>query len=160
MARSIQNKKKTKEKKNMESHMNIYTSTNRVATIKGIGSIVTYFSEEEPSSILLVVRTVEGKSASIQMDYDQMQKLARGYSKEQVYRNPVTKALMVLNRPSMSSENQDASITIIQPLNEQEMDASFITLDFTWDKKIEKLLEDTYYAMEVPVEEAPEEAIA
>jgi hypothetical protein len=27
-------------------------------------------------------------------------------------------------------------------------------------KKIEKLLEDTYYAMEVPVEEAPEEAIA
>jgi hypothetical protein len=40
------------------------------------------------------------------------------------------------------------------------MDASFITLEFTWDKKIEKLLKDTYYAMEVPVEEAPEEAIA
>jgi hypothetical protein len=67
---------------------------------------------------------------------------------------------MVLNRPYLSSENQDASITIIQPLNEQEMDASFVTLEFTWDKKIEKLLEDTYYAMEVPVEEAPEEAIA
>jgi hypothetical protein len=67
---------------------------------------------------------------------------------------------MVLNRPYLSSENQDASITIIQPLNEQEMDASFITLEFTWDKKIEKLLKDTYYAMEVPVEEAPEEAIA
>lgn len=58
----------------MESHMDIYTNTNRVATIKGIGSIVTYFSEEEPSSILLVVRTVEGKSASIHMDYDQMRK--------------------------------------------------------------------------------------
>jgi hypothetical protein len=140
--------------------MNIYTNTNRVATIKGVGSIATYFSEEEPSSILLVARTVEGKSASIHMDYDQMQKLARGYSKEQVCRNPVTKALVVLNRSSMSSENQDASITIIQPLNEQEMDASFVTLEFTWDKKIEKLLEDTYYAMEVPVEEAPEEAIA